>query len=60
MRGNMVITSNEDKVIKGNMVIQKIESAGNYILWTFSNEDAAYRAVKIFINSGFEFVRRLI
>jgi hypothetical protein len=60
MRGNMVITSNEGKVIKGNMVIRKIEPAGNYILWTFSDEDAAYRAVKIFINSGFEFVRRLI
>lgn len=60
MRGNMVITSNEDKTIKGCMMVRKIESAGNYILWTFSNEDAAYRAVKIFINSGFEFVRRLI
>lgn len=60
MRGVMVITSNEGKVIKGQMIVTKIEPAGNYILWTFTNEDAAYRAVKIFINSGFEFVRRLI
>ena len=60
MRGFSVLTSNEGKVIKGSMVIIKIEPAGNYILWTFPTEDAAYRAVKIFINSGFEFVRRLI
>ncbi len=55
-----VITSNEGKVIKGSMWITEIEPAGNYIIWTFPSEDAAYRAVKIFINSGFEFVRRLI
>lgn len=56
----IVITSNEGKVIKGKLVVTKIEPAGNYILWTFTNEDAAYAAVKVFINSGFEFVRRLI
>lgn len=60
MKGYKVMTSNEGNVIKGQLVITKIEPAGNYIIWTFISEDAAYRAVKIFINSGFRCVWRLV
>ena len=59
MRGNMVITSNEDKTVKGCMIVRKIEPAGNYILWTFSDEDAAYRAARVFMNCDFEYVKRV-
>ena len=53
-----VYVSDDKKTLTGSVVgIRKIERQQDGFLLTFSNYDSAYRAAKVFMNSGFETVR---
>lgn len=53
-----VITTNENKPIKGTLWVKKVSFARNYIVWHFANEKSAERGAKVFVKSGFEFVMK--
>lgn len=56
----LILTSAEDKVIKGRFMVKDVKREGNYYIWTFPNEEAANHAVEVFHNSNFIYVGRLV
>lgn len=56
----VVVTSNEDKVLKtnGTILIRGLKFVGNEIRWIFTSKSEADKGAEVFMNSGFEFVRK--
>jgi len=53
-----VYVSDDRKEIRGNIKgIKKAERFKSGILFTFNNDDNAYHAAQVFMNSGYETVR---
>lgn len=55
----IIITSNEDKHIDGNMVVCGVEKIGRYMLWEFPSITAADNGEEVLIKSNFSFVGRV-
>lgn len=55
---NIIETSNEGLVIKGNICVIKIEPKEDKIIWTFPSKEAADNGEKVFNRSGFKYMKR--
>ncbi len=55
---NIIETSNEALIIKGNIVVVKIEPKEDKIIWTFPSKEAADNGEKVFNRSGFKYMKR--
>ena len=56
----VIVTSADEKVIKGQFVVTDVRREGYFFFWSFPSEDAANHAMEVFNNSKFDFVRRLV
>lgn len=55
---NIIETSNEALIIKGNILVIKIEPKEDKIIWTFPSKEAADIGEKVFNRSGFKYMKR--
>lgn len=57
MKTKVYVSDDKKKLVGSIIGIKKIERQQGGFLLAFSNYDSAYRAAKVFMNSGFETVR---
>ena len=58
MGGKVVITSKQDLELPDSLRYESRAIKKNLIIWNFKTEEDAIRAARLFMNSGFEVVRR--